>query len=208
MSLTADRIEAAIASVAERDADVYAAFALIGAPAPRIRPGGFPALLRIMVAQQLSVKAAATIHGRLEALLGEITPQTLLAQPDDALRTVGLSRPKVTYARALAQACTNGDLDFSHINSLPDDDAMEVISSVKGFGRWSAEIYLMFCDGRSDIWPAADLALQAGLHRLKGLDARPSARDTIPLVEAWRPHRSAMALFLWHYYANSTAPLG
>jgi DNA-3-methyladenine glycosylase II len=193
--------------VAERDAHVRDALGMIGLPEPRIHTAGFPALLRIMVAQQLSVKAAATIHGRLEALMGEPTPQNLLAQEDEALRTAGLSRQKVVYARALANACAGGHLDFTAIGRLEDDAAIEAIASVKGFGRWSAEIYLMFCEGRPDIWPSADLGLQAGLHRLKALPARPTAKDTIPLVEPWRPHRSAMALFLWHYYARTAAPL-
>jgi len=208
MSLTARHLEQAISHVAERDAHVRAALGVVGLPEPRIRPAGFAALLRIMVAQQLSVKAAATIHARLEALMGEATPRNLLAQDDDALRAAGLSRRKVAYARALAEACAAGQLDFAAIGQLDDDDAISVISSVKGFGRWSAEIYLMFCEGRPDIWPAADLGLQAGLHRLKALAARPTAKDTIPLVEPWRPHRSAMALFLWHYYARTAAPLG
>jgi DNA-3-methyladenine glycosylase II len=208
MSLTAEYLEQAIARVAEEDAHVRQAVKLVGLPEPRIRPAGFPALLRIMVAQQLSVKAAATIHRRLEALMGEVTPEHLLAQTDEALRTAGLSRQKVVYARALADACAQGQLDFPAIGRLGDDDAITALSSVKGFGRWSAEIYLMFCEGRPDIWPSADLGLQAGLHRLKTLGARPTARETIPLVEPWRPHRSAMALFLWHYYARTAAPLG
>jgi len=208
MSLTAEMLETSIRNVAERDAHVREALLAVGLPEPRGRPSGFPALLRIMVAQQLSVKAAATIHGRLEALLGEITPANLLAQPDEALRAAGLSRQKAAYAKALAETCANGDLDFSTIGSLSDDEAITVISGVKGFGRWSAEIYLMFCEGRPDIWPSADLGLQAGLHRLKALAARPTPRETLTLVESWRPHRSAMAIFLWHYYAKTAAPIG
>lgn len=207
MSLTADRLAASISRVAEEDLHVRQALADIGPPEPRIREPGFPSLLRIMVAQQLSVKAAATITGRLEALLGETTPAALLAQPDEALRTAGLSRQKAAYARALADASRSGALDFSTIGELGDDEAIERIASVKGFGRWSAEIYLMFCEGRPDIWPAADLGLQAGLHRLKALNARPKARETLEIVEPWRPHRSAMALFLWHYYAKTAAPV-
>ena len=208
MGLNAEQIETAVASVAERDAHVRDGLRAVGLPEPRIGEPGFPSLLRVMVAQQLSVKAAATIWARLEALLADVTPETLLAHSDDALRGAGLSRQKAAYARTLAEASASGALDFAAIAGLSDEDAVAEISAVKGFGRWSAEIYLMFCEGRPDLMPAADLGLQAGLQRLKGLETRPTAKDMPALVEPWRPHRSAMALFLWHYYAKTAAPVG
>lgn len=207
MGLSAEQIETAITHVAKCDDAVRQGLATVGLPAPRIGEPGFAAMLRIMVAQQLSVKAAATIWARLEALLGTVTPGSLMAQDDDALRGVGLSRQKAAYARELAGATLAGALDFTAIPNLCDEDAVAMISAVKGFGRWSAEIYLMFCEGRPDLMPAADLGLQAGLQRLKALESRPTAKEMPALVDHWRPHRSAMALFLWHYYAKTDAPL-
>ncbi|MFZ5609910.1 MAG: DNA-3-methyladenine glycosylase family protein [Pseudomonadota bacterium] len=207
MGLAAKELEKSIRAVARRDTHVRAALKAIGMPSPRAGEPGFATLLAIMLGQQLSIKAAATIRRRLIELLGEVTPEAVLCQSEEALRAVGLSRQKVAYARALATAVAQGALDFNALARLPDEEAGAAIRAVKGFGQWSADIYLLFCEGRPDIWPAGDLALQVALQRLKGLAARPTAKESLSHVAPWRPHRGAMAVFLWHYYANSAAPI-
>jgi DNA-3-methyladenine glycosylase II len=199
MALTERDIKTAIDAVAKRDKDVKRVLKIIGYPEPRSRPRGYNALLRTLVAQQVSVAAANSIYARLVGIIGDADdPAALLACSDEDLRSGGLSRQKVSYARALAQAVVTGDLNFRTLPRLDDATAIKTISSIRGFGPWSAEIYLMFAEGRTDIWPSDDLALQEAIKRLRGLDTRPKAKETIAMVESWRPHRSAMALFCWH----------
>jgi DNA-3-methyladenine glycosylase II len=199
MGLTADQIKKSIDAVARRDADVKRMVKIIGYPEARSRPKGYNALLRTLVAQQVSVAAANSIYKKLEAVVGDMKdPAALLACTEEALRSGGLSRQKVSYAQALAEAVVTGALNFRKLPKMTDDEAIASISAVRGFGVWSAEIYLMFAEARPDIWPALDLGLQEGLKLLRGLEARPTAKATLPLVESWRPHRSAMALFCWH----------
>jgi DNA-3-methyladenine glycosylase II len=142
------------------------------------------------------------VWNKLEALIcPDCPPDKLLAQDFDALRACGLSRQKQGYARSLAELVLSGELP---LNALPADDeeAITYLTRVKGIGRWSAEIYLLFAEGRTDIWPAGDLAVQEGVGRLLKLDARPSEKDIRVIAERWRPYRGAAAIFTWHIYAK------
>jgi len=171
-----------------------------GYPEARQRKPGYETLLRTIVGQQVSVAAAASMWAKLEATLGPAcTPEALLAQDFDALRACGLSRQKQGYARSLAELVTSGALDL-HDLPADDEEAIAALVQIKGIGRWSAEIYLLFAEGRTDIWPAGDLAVQIAVGRILGLPERPSEKATRDLAEAWRPHRSAMALMAWHHY--------
>ncbi|MCW2391356.1 DNA-3-methyladenine glycosylase II [Sphingobium sp. B1D7B] len=172
----------------------------LGYPPSRQREPGYETLLRTIVGQQVSVAAAASVWSKLEAALGAgCAPDALLAQDFDTLRACGLSRQKQGYARSLAELVVSGGLD---LHALPQDDeeAIAALVRIKGIGRWSAEIYLLFAEGRRDIWPAGDLAVQIAVGQIMGLDSRPAERETRALAEAWRPHRSAMALMAWHHY--------
>ena len=202
MGLTAERLRAGIDAVAAREPAIAAALAKAGYPEPRIRQPGYRTLLRTIVGQQVSVAAAASVWGKLEALLGEeMAPADLLASEFDALRACGLSRQKQGCARSLCELVAGGTLD---LHNLPADDeeAIAQLVQIKGIGRWSAEIYLLFAEGRTDIWPAGDLAVQAGIGRIFGLDARPTEPETRALAEPWRPERGAVAIFTWHCYNN------
>lgn len=202
MGLTAKQLESSLGTLAQLEPRFAAALAIAGYPEPRIRPRGYHTLLRTIVGQQVSVAAAASVWRKLEALLGEdIPPERLLAADFDALRGCGLSRQKQGYARSLCEQVVSGALD---LHDLPDDDeaAIAQLTAIKGIGRWSAEIYLLFAEGRGDVWPAGDLAVQAGLHKILGLSERPNEKDTRALAEAWRPHRGAAAIFTWHCYNN------
>jgi DNA-3-methyladenine glycosylase II len=172
----------------------------LGYPSPRERVPGYETLLRTIVGQQVSVAAAESVWNKLEAVIGVgCTPEALLAQDYDTLRACGLSRQKQGYARSLAEHILSGALD---LHALPEDDEEAIASlvQIKGIGRWSAEIYLLFAEGRRDIWPAGDLAVQIAVGQVLGLDERPSERETRVIAEPWRPHRSAMALMAWHHY--------
>ncbi len=202
MGLSAKQLKAsldAIAAVEPRFADAIAA---TGYPEPRLREPGYATLLRTIVGQQVSVAAAASVWNKLEALLGEgCAPDQLIEQDFDALRACGLSRQKQGYARSLAELVMTGALP---LDALPADDeeAIAYLTQVKGIGRWSAEIYLLFAEGRTDIWPAGDLAVQEGVGRLLKMEARPSEKDIREIAEKWRPHRGAAAIFTWHIYAK------
>ena len=203
MGLTADELRIALDSVAASEPAFARALALAGYPEPRIRPTGYRTLLRTIVGQQVSVAAAASVWAKLEALLGEdIPPRALLAAEFDALRACGLSRQKQGYARSLCELVASGELD---LHNLPEDDeaAIAELITIKGIGRWSAEIYLLFAEGRPDIWPAGDLAVQAGIGKILGHAERPSEKAVRELAEAWRPHRGAIAILTWHCYNNA-----
>jgi DNA-3-methyladenine glycosylase II len=191
--------------LAELDSDVARGLARVGYPAPRQREPGFATLLRIMVAQQLSTRSAAAIWARLEAACAPaVTAQRFLALDEAAFETIGFSRQKAAYGRSLAEAIAGGALDLEAVSRVPEEDAIAAISALRGFGRWSAEIYLLFALGRADVFPADDLGLQVGMQRLKGLAARPARKAMEQLAEPWRPLRGCGAIFLWHYYGAAT----
>lgn len=196
-------LTAAIDAVAAIEPAIARAVERAGYPPPRVRDRGYKTLLRTIVGQQVSVAAANSMWGKLEALLGEeMVAEALLAEDFDALRACGLSRQKQGYARSLCELVTSGELD---LHNLPADDeeAIELLTRIKGIGRWSAEIYLLFAEGRPDIWPAGDLAVQAGLGRIMGLEERPSEKQVREMAEPWRPHRGSIALLTWHCYNNA-----
>ncbi len=188
--------------VAEIEPGFAKALEKVGYPETRKRDRGYKTLLRTIVGQQVSVAAASSVWNKLEAELGaEIRPEELLSRDYDALRACGLSRQKQGYARSLCELVSAGELD---LHNLPEDDeaAIEELIRIKGIGRWSAEIYLLFAEGRPDIWPAGDLAVMAGLGKLLGMDERPDEKATRAMSEPWRPHRGALAIFTWHCYDN------
>jgi DNA-3-methyladenine glycosylase II len=205
--LTKKDLETALEAIALRDGDIARALEEVGYPDER-RQGepSFENFLKVIVGQQLSVNAAATIFGRIRtALDGRFEPQSVAGMTDEELRALGLSRPKIRYVRGLCDALIDGRFEPSTLTTLPDDQVVEEITRLTGFGRWSAEMVLLFSLGRPDVWPADDLAIRAGLQRLKQLPARPDRQQADRIAEAWRPYRGAVAILIWHYYSN--APL-
>ena len=198
-------LKRAMTNLAAKDVDVARALKIVGLPEARNRPAGFETFLSTIVGQQISAEAAATIRGRVEALLPEISPEALLGVRTRALRGAGMSLRKVEYAKGLAQAIVDGEFDIEGLADLDDEAAIETITAMRGFGRWSAEIYLMFSLGRRDIFPSGDLALRVAVGRLKGLDERPTAGEAKDLVAHWSPYRTAGSLFLWRYYRGAPA---
>jgi DNA-3-methyladenine glycosylase II len=174
-----------------------------GMPEPRNSERGAQTLLRTIVGQQVSVAAARSMWAKLEAAFGSPPDlNKLLAAGDEDLRAAGMSRQKSGYIRSLAELVISGELD---LESLPEDDeeAIALLTKIKGIGRWSAEIYLLFAEGRADVFPAGDLAVMVELGRLMGLDEKPTEKLLRELAEAWRPYRGAAAILAWHSYNSS-----
>lgn len=202
MGLSAEQLTTALDALATREPAFAAALGRVGYPAPRISARGYATLLRTIIGQQVSTKAAQSVWHKLEGIIGDLDdPGNVTRASDEQLREAGLSRQKAGYARSLAGLVTSGALDLANLPA-DDDEAIAALTAVKGIGRWSAEIYLLFAEGRLDIWPAGDLAVQIEVGRLLGHEARPSEKLTRELAEAWRPHRGAAAIFAWHHYQS------
>lgn len=160
----------------------------------------FVAMVRALVSQQLSGKAASTIYGRVVALVGGpdgVEPRTVLAVDPAALRAAGLSRQKIAYLVDLSERVRDGRLDLHGLHALDDEQVIEAITEVKGFGRWSAEMFLMFRLNRPDVFPVGDLGIVKGVQKLLGMKSRPSPRTMLRAAEEWRPYRSVAAWYLW-----------
>lgn len=171
----------------------------------RTRPRGFPGILRTICGQQISNQAAGAIWRRLSAIPGALTPEGLLALDDATLCGVaGLSRPKAAHARSLAAACLDGRLDFDRMATLPDEEAVAMMSAVKGLGPWTSEVHLLFAEERADIFPSGDIALANSARHLLEMEARPTPKALAKLALAWSPQRSLAARLLWHHWRHQT----
>jgi DNA-3-methyladenine glycosylase II len=200
-------IEPGFIEVARLDADLAGVLERHGKPHRRKRPQGFETLLQTIVGQQVSLASAAAIWLRLSDGLkrrgGKVTPAAWLAHADDELRAFGLSRAKVSYGRALAEAVDTGELNFRRLSRMADADAVATLVRIKGIGRWTAEIYLLSALDRADAWPAQDVALMVAVQDLKKLPERPSGAEMTMLAEQWRPLRAFAARLLWHHYRHT-----
>jgi DNA-3-methyladenine glycosylase II len=199
VGIGAEQLHASLDALAAVEPAFGTQLARIGYPDPRISTPGYVTLLRAIVGQQVSIKAAAAIWARVDAVTGGADdPARVAAASEEALRSAGLSRMKALYAHSLAEEVLSGRLD---LHALPEDDeeAIGALTHVKGIGRWSAEVYLLFAEGRPDIWPAGDLAVQIEIGRILGLEDKPNEKQTRALAEPWRPHRGAAAIFAWHH---------
>ncbi|QNA82843.1 DNA-3-methyladenine glycosylase 2 family protein [Sphingomonas sp. So64.6b] len=204
MGLTAVQLRGALDTLAANEPAFAAAIARVGYPPPRIRERGYATLLRTIIGQQVSVQSAQSVWNKLESIVGSLDdPGNITRASDEQLREAGMSRQKASYARSLADEVTSGRLDLANLPA-DDDEAVAALVRVKGIGRWSAEVYLLFAEGRGDIWPAGDLAVQIEVGRILGHETRPSEKLIRELAEAWRPHRGAAAIFAWHQYGIGT----
>ncbi len=193
-------IKKSLHAIAKLDDDVAQALDQFGYPEPRIRPAGFETFLNTIVSQQISTQAAATIWQRVSSLMTEVDATSLLALSDSALRGAGLSQRKMEYAQGLARAIASDEFNPGALDDMDDDTAIDTITQIRGFGRWSAEVYMMFSLQREDIFPADDLILLTSLQNLKNLPDRPTPKVARGLIQHWSPWRSTGSLFLWHYH--------
>jgi len=205
LSDPAARLRQDMAALAAADPGIAAIVEAHGLPDPPFRPTGFPTLLRAIVAQQVSAAAARTVFARFEtAAGGPPTATHVLGLGYDGVRALGLSGRKTDYALGLAESVETGALDVDGLAGMDDEAVIESLTALKGIGRWTAEVYLLFALARPDVWPAADLALTTAAGRVRGLPDRPSFKDAAAIADVWRPRRSAAAVLLWHLYR--TAP--
>jgi DNA-3-methyladenine glycosylase II len=158
----------------------------------------FRALVSAIISQQLSTKAAATIKARLDALIGApLTPSRVALVADDALRGVGLSRQKIAYLRDLCERVSSGEVALDALDTMPDDEVIATLTSIKGIGRWTAEMFLMFRLHRPDVLPVGDLGIVKAVQRAYGMRKVPSPERLTKLGEQWRPYRSIACWYLW-----------
>ena len=202
MNVFAD-VSDACTDLSGRDAALAKAIGEIdGKPFIRRRPGGYGGLFRIIVEQQVSVPSAQAILRRCYRNIPEVTAEAVSQLTEEALRGCGLSGPKVRYVQAAAEAVLSGALDLENLPALSDKEAAARLCTVKGIGPWTAAIYLLFCEGRADIWPRGDVALLAAYAAASGFSAKPAMKDFDALGESWTPYRGIAAHILWTYYAK------
>ncbi len=198
--LTNATLRAAARTLADRDPALRASVDRHGPPPLWAREPGFAALVHLILEQQVSLASAQAAFDRLAAALGgDVSPTGLLRLDDRELRAIGFSRQKAGYARGLATAVLDG-FDLGGLGALDDDEVRAALTSLKGVGRWTADVYLTMCLLRPDAWPHGDLALATSARAVLGLAARPSYDDLEDRAAAWRPHRAVAARILWHDY--------
>jgi DNA-3-methyladenine glycosylase II len=193
-------LDVALAALLDADPRLGRAVSIAGRPPLRRRSDGFAGLASIVVSQQLSTASANAIWKRLEAAFDPLDHAAVLRARSAKLARIGLSRPKIRTLKAIARAIDRGELDLPHLVHRDAEEAHRDLTSVHGIGPWTADIYLLFCLGHADAWPAADLALQEAARLLLELDKRPTTKEMGPLAEPWRPWRGAAACVLWSYY--------
>jgi DNA-3-methyladenine glycosylase II len=193
-------LDAALAGLLEVDPRLSRILSIAGRPPLRRRPDGFAGLASIVVAQQLSTASARAILGRLTAAFDPFDHSAILRARRDKLARLGLSAAKIRTLKAIAKAIDKGDLNLAALITLPADEAHRILTALHGIGPWTADIYLLFCLGHADAWPAGDLALQEAARLAFDLKTRPAAKAMEDLAEGWRPWRGAAACLLWSYY--------
>jgi DNA-3-methyladenine glycosylase II len=202
-------LDEAVARLLALDAEIVGKLIAIGGPTPlRLQDPGFAGLARIIVAQQVSTASANAIFGRLAAALEPLSAPTLIAASDETLRACGLSWAKIRALRALAEAVAQRGLDLVGLGALVAEDAHRALVAVKGIGPWTADIFLLFCLGHPDAFPAGDIALQEAAKLVLGLETRPDARRLEEIAERWRPLRGIAARMLWAYYRAARQRVG
>ena len=193
-------LERAVDELAAIDQDLAGIVARHGPPPLWDRPAGFATLVHIILEQQVSLASAKAAFDRLLAAADPLTPDAFLRLTDTELLTIGFSRQKTRYARALAAAIVDGSLDLDALAGLPDEEVRLALEAIPGVGPWTSTIYLLMVLGRPDVWPAGDIALATAVAQIKGLAGRPGPDDLALIGEAWRPWRSVAARLFWHEY--------
>jgi DNA-3-methyladenine glycosylase II len=198
--LTAKTLAVAARELAARDEMLAQIYAVHGDPPLWRRATGFATLVHIILEQQVSLKSAKAMLVRLEGAIQPFEPERFLELGDPHLRSLGVTRQKSAYLIDLSASIVNGDLNFSQLARMSDDEVRLALTRIKGIGLWSADVYLLMAMRRADIWPAGDLALAVAMKELKGLATRPGPLELEQLAEPWRPHRAVAARMLWQYY--------
>ena len=199
------RLRYQLQRVARLDPGIGGVIRQIGYPEPRIHQPGFETLLQIIISQQVSTQSAAAIKNKLaRSCRGRVTWRKVLNRGEAGLRECGFSRQKISYALGLADMIGSGALDLDSLQGLDTESVIDELIRIKGFGRWSCQIYAMFALGHRDVYPEDDLGLQLGIQRYLDLPDKPSARETANFAARWSPYRSAVSLLMWKYYGSTT----
>ena len=198
--LTQKSLALAARELAARDELLAGIHATYGDPPLWRRATGFTTLVHIILEQQVSLKSAKSMLVRLQGAIEPFTPERFVELGDAHLRGLGVTRQKSSYLIDLSTSIVNGDLSFTTLARMSDDEARLALTRIKGIGLWSADVYLLMAMRRADIWPAGDLALAVAMKELLGLAARPAPLELERWAEQWRPHRAVAARMLWQYY--------
>lgn len=172
-------------------------FNLYGEPIISVRPEGFQSLCKLIIEQQVSLASAKACYLKLEKLVGEVTPEKLLTSSDEDLRANGISKQKTVYLKALSNAVINKEIDLNSFRSKNEEQIKSELISIKGIGNWTAEVYIMFCLQKQDVFPIGDIALQNTLKEFYPVSTKD---EMLILSENWKPLRSLATYFFWHYY--------
>lgn len=189
------------------DTDLQGIVARDGMPPMWIRPNNFATLVLTILEQQVSIAAAFAAYKKLDAFIGEPTPEKILALSDEELRACYFTRQKTGYVRGLATAIQNGTINLQHYESLHDDAVRHELIQLKGIGHWTVDIYLLHALHRTDIFPIGDIALVNALKDIKGLDKQTPKETLLEIAEPWRPYRSIATMLLWHHYLSKRKPI-
>ncbi len=200
VALTDQTVAAGARKLARRDPDLARVFRKLGPPPLWARPAGFSTLIKIILEQQVSLASAASLFARVNAGITPFRPARVLELGEPYLKTLGLTRQKTAYCLALADALETKQLRLSQLTRMSDDEVRNALTSVKGIGLWSADVYLLMVLRRPDVFPVNDLALVTAVTKLKRLPERPSSQQFLELAERWRPYRSVAARMLWQFY--------
>ena len=189
--------------LANRDDDLANIVQTLGNPPRWQREAGFPTLIQLILAQQVSLAAAKAVFERLCRVVNPLTPENFLASEDTQLKAIGFSRQKTRYGRALADAIASGELDLHQLSQLDDAKIKTKLKQIKGIGDWTADNYMLMALQRQNVFPKGDLALAIAVQKVKKLPTRPKPKELEAIAENWQPWRSIAARILWHYYLNS-----
>jgi DNA-3-methyladenine glycosylase II len=201
--LTLETFNKALNILAQCDPDLGAVIAKFGKPPIWRRPLGFETLVLLILEQQVSLASARAAYDRLAATAVELAPEKMLTLRDDEYCAAGISRQKTRYIRHLSDCILDRSLRLDGLGRMSDDDVRAHLMQIKGIGAWTADVYLLMALMRPYVWPVGDIALQASVHGIKGLNARPNPDQLTELGEEWRPWRSIAARILWHHYLNT-----
>jgi DNA-3-methyladenine glycosylase II len=202
-TITDETLRMGVDALAAKDPDLYAVRARLGYPPTWTREPGFASLIHIILEQQVSIKAAATMFQRLASHLGSVTPESIRKAGESGLRRVGLTRQKSRYCVGLANRIASGELDLTRLATLDDAEGRSHLLDIPGLGPWTVDIYYMTALGRPDVWPLGDLALASAIQDVKRLDARPTKDEQLAFAEHWAPWRSVAARMLWMHYLEA-----
>ena len=189
--------------LAKRDKDLAYIFQTYGKPPMWAREANFSTLIHIILEQQVSLASALSAFNKLQAKLGEITPEGVLSLTADEMKSAYFSRQKTVYARELAKAIAEGNLKLESLENLPDADVKAELKKIKGIGDWTSDIYLLMAMLRPDVMPKGDLALHIAWQKIKNLEHRPNSEEFLQIAERWKPFRSVAARLLWHFYLSN-----